>query len=417
MDGTGWGLEGSWVSARPRRALLLLVTVLAASLGIMAAVAWFGPPAGASSPLHNPGRLGWTEQGPNRSPGDPSLPPVTLSAVPPSDWAAPGPVAPASLTQSITVTLDHDQPGLVQLGDRRPATDGGEGHGPPESSSSVSLSVGSSSGSPGETVAVQGSGFRPGSPVHLTFAVPCADCEADAAVAHPDPAGGFIAGLPITSLSGPVGEAEGDNAIVADQPASGLRASVALAVVPVPADSAPPPTTLTATGGVDQTFTVSLDAGPLTISERSSQVTLHSVDAGDGHPAVASGNLEPVTVTDARGSLSGWTVTGQLESDIVRAAAHGQRPASIPAGALAWDPTVSLAVPAGQPGGPSGVLDEVAPGAPAPLSTDQAAVLCEAPAGGGGGRFDCGAGLRLGVTPSTPPGTYVATLDLVVIGL
>jgi hypothetical protein len=173
VDGTGWGLEGSWVSARPCRALLLLVTVLAASLGIMVAVAWFGPPAGASSPLHYPGRSGWTEQGPNRSPADPSLPPVTLSAVPPSEWAAP--VAAASLAQTITVTFDPAQAGAAQagparFGEYRPVA----GHGPDTWSSGAALSLGSSTGSPGATVAVQGSGPAPRSGSPLPSPVPTA---------------------------------------------------------------------------------------------------------------------------------------------------------------------------------------------------------------------------------------------------
>jgi len=423
VDGTGREVEVVWVRTQPRRALLLLVTVLAVSLAAMAAVAWFGPPAGASSPLHHPGRQGWTEKGPNHPPPDPALPPVSLTAVPPSQWAAPGPVPPGSLTQTITVTLGHGR------SDHGHGEGHGHGHGqtPATTASGAALSVAGGTGSPGETVAVQGSGFRPGAPVRLTFAVPCADCVADATVAHPDTAGGFIAGLPITSLSGPAGEAEGDNAVVADQPASGLRASVALSVVPLPTSPPSPPAVLAAAGGVTQTFEVSVEPGPLTISEQSTQVTLHPIDRpapGDGSaPAaegdgstVASGDLDPVTVTDARGSLSGWTVTGQLVSDFTRTGGHEHSPA-IPGGTLVWDPTVSLTVPAGQPGGPSGVLGEVAPGAPAALSTSEADVLCQAPAGGGGGRFDCGAGLRLGVPAGTPAGTYVATLDLIVIGL
>lgn len=423
MDGTGREVEVIWVRTQPRRALLLLVTVLAVSLAAMAAVAWFGPPAGASSPLHHPGRQGWTEKGPNLPSSDPALPPVSLTAVPPSQWAAPGPIPPGSLTQTITVTLGHGR------SDHDHGESHGHGHGwPPATTvSGAALFVAGGTGSPGETVAVQGSGFRPGLPVRLTFAVPCADCVADATVAHPDAAGGFVAGLPITSLSGPAGEAEGDNAIVADQSGSGLRATVSLSVVPLPVSAPSPATVLTAAGGVTQTFEVSVDPGPLTISEQSNQVTLHPIDRsqpgegpvpaaeGDG-PSVASGDLDPVTVTDARGSLSGWTVTGQLVSDFTRTGDH-ERPAGIPGGALVWDPNVSLAVPAGQPGGPSGVLGEVAPGAPAALSTRQADVLCQAPAGGGGGRFDCGAGLRLGVPTRTPAGTYVATLDLIVIGL
>ncbi|MHB1582750.1 MAG: hypothetical protein ACYCU7_07955 [Acidimicrobiales bacterium] len=409
MDGTGREVEVVWVRTQPRRALLLLVTVLAVSLAAMAAVAWFGPPAGASSPLHHPGRPGWTEKGPNLVPSGPALPPVSLTAVPPSQWAAPGPTPPGSLTQTITVALGHGQSGSTQPN--------GEPHGHGHVDGPTTLSVGSPTDSPGQTVWVQGNGFRSGAPVHLSFAVPCADCTADAIVAHPDTSGGFVAGVPITSLSGPVGEAEGDNAIVADQPASGLRAAVALTVVPVPATSPPSPTTLTSAGELTQTITVAIEPGPLTISQQTSQVTLQPVDTSgtSGNGVIATGNLDPVTVTDARGSLGGWTVTGQLTSDFTT---HGRsgRTVQLDDAALTWNPSVSLAVPAGQPGGPSGLLNEVAAGAPLQLTPGHSSVLCSASPGGGGGQFECGAGLEMAVPRGAPHGTYSADLELIVIG-
>jgi hypothetical protein len=47
----------------------------------------------------------------------------------------------------------------------------------------------------------------------------------------------------------------------------------------------------------------------------------------------------------------------------------------------------------------------------------QAKVLCEAPTGGGGGEFTCGAYLSLAVPPYVAAGTYTATMDIIVTGL
>lgn len=151
----------------------------------------------------------------------------------------------------------------------------------------------------------------------------------------------------------------------------------------------------------------------------------------NGRAQTASGCLNTVRVEDARGTLVGWTTTGQLETDFL-----GPNVGSntwdhvIPAQNLTWSPVRSLTFP----GDPSGVLSEVAAGAagtlptasqsaglngatgPYPAMTESSVPvdLCSAAAGGGGGTFNCDAGLALVVPAFVAAGTYQATLDLVI---
>lgn len=75
--------------------------------------------------------------------------------------------------------------------------------------------------------------------------------------------------------------------------------------------------------------------------------------------------------------------------------------------------------------GPSGLLTEVKAGPIANLGTattgeadygaQPAQVLCEAPAGGGGGAFNCDASLSLAVPPYVAAGEYSATMDILTV--
>jgi hypothetical protein len=201
--------------------------------------------------------------------------------------------------------------------------------------------------------------------------------------------------------------------------------------------------------------------------------------AGTCSPAVnngqfdqALGQLNTVTVQDDRGTLSGWTVTGQMESNF-----NNQNPKGpavdnvIPADFLTWDPAVALSTPgslpannANTPGcpdqtpaptnfptctGPSGtpaagnaaggaavngtgatgvtgdgVPAEVFAGSPEVLNNLQgsADVLCATNlslaggAAGGGGSFACSAGLEMAVPPYVAAGDYRSVMDITVLG-
>ncbi len=241
---------------------------------------------------------------------------------------------------------------------------------------------------------------------------------------------------------------------------------------------------------VNQTISATVIGTSLTISEvltppngSNNAVTLSPVTLGiagtTGCPAVpgtacnnqqfaqAQGLLNSVVVSDDRGTLSGWDVTGQLGGDFENATPTGPTVDNvIPADFLTWEPGVTLETPGSLPAnnangigcpdqtppppsipivctGPSGTPSgngtagedpvngtgvgvtgatapaEVVAGTPAVLNNPagSAKELCgtEGVPGGGGG-FVCSAGLSLAVPPYVAAGTYSATLNLVVIG-
>jgi hypothetical protein len=214
----------------------------------------------------------------------------------------------------------------------------------------------------------------------------------------------------------------------------------------------------------------------LSINDAAQSVKLSGVTLG-GEFQNATGNLNTVIVNDSRGTLTGWTVTGQMESAFINEYGTGNSLDNvIPADFLTWAPWVSLATPGEIPAnntntpwcpndatsttcqGPSGLpaaagTPTVVVGGTLPAGINgtgagtttsstpaevwygpttvlndyqgttyggqagQAKVLCEAPTGGGGGEFACGAWLSLAVPPYVAGGTYVATMDIVVTGL
>ncbi|HAM03738.1 MAG TPA: hypothetical protein DCQ30_16160 [Acidimicrobiaceae bacterium] len=224
-------------------------------------------------------------------------------------------------------------------------------------------------------------------------------------------------------------------------------------------------TTFSALGG-DQTPCAPPFAGPTACTPGGA--------VNNGQFDQALGQLNQVTVQDDRGTLTGWTVTGQMESPFNNLDQHG--PAAdnvIPADFMTWSPSVTLSTPGTLPAnnanpapgspcesgaaiqailpgcvvGPSGLPQPVGGGAgvngynagtggsssqpaevnaglPLPLNdlTGSADVLCATDlslaggAAGGGGSFDCNAGLLLAIPPYVASGQYQATIDLIVLG-
>jgi hypothetical protein len=238
---------------------------------------------------------------------------------------------------------------------------------------------------------------------------------------------------------------------------------------------------------INQNISATVVGTNLTISEvatgtntSSSAVVLSPVTLGLGAGTnnqqfdQALGYLNTVVVSDDRGTLTGWSVTGQLGGDFTNATPHG--PAldnTIPADFLTWQPAVALETAGTLPGnnantpgcpdqtpappgypsctGPSGLPvplvgtaqgvagstgvngtgagtggvsttpAEVTAGNPGVLNNPagSSASLCKtgtAAAPGGGGGFLCEAGLSLAIPPYVAAGTYSATLNIVVIG-
>lgn len=186
----------------------------------------------------------------------------------------------------------------------------------------------------------------------------------------------------------------------------------------------------------------------------------------------ALGELNTVTVQDDRGTLTGWTVTGQMESDFNNQSPHGPGVDNvIPADFLTWDPAVALTTPGSLPSnnanipscpdqtpaplgyltctGPSGtpalgnatggapvngtgstsvtgdnVPAEVFAGSPETLNNLQGSAdvlsatnLSDAGgAAGGGGSFNCSAGLSMAIPPYVASGDYRSVMDITILG-
>ena len=339
-------------------------------------------------------------------------------------------------------------------------------------SATLSLTATPSSGVGGTVVSFSGLNWPAGT-VTVAFTTACATCSGvDSVTATPDVSGDISGTITITAVSGTgLGEAVGNNPLVATEGTS--VASAPFTVNSATACSVPAAGACT----LNQIIGTTVYGTSLYASESSGTVTLSPITLGLGTGTNnqmfqnATGALGVVTISDDRGSLAGWTVTGQMETNFMNATPSGNAiDNTIPADFLTWIPTLQLETPGMIPAdnantamcpsttgscqGPSGlpaassdtnativggtlpagfngtglgtggvsvVPAEVYVGATTVLNNKDtggvAKVLCEAPAGGGGGGFLCGAGLSLAVPPYVAAGTYSATMDIVVTGL
>jgi hypothetical protein len=158
-----------------------------------------------------------------------------------------------------------------------------------------------------------------------------------------------------------------------------------------------------------QVITADVAGGPLTLSVSGNLVTMPNVTL-NGFDQIIEGALNTATVTDARGSGSGWSLTGQV-SDFVGGSGI------IPADNLGWVPSAS-AIASSLPTAPGstsvvGAGPAATPGAGTGLA--DAKLLCSTAPGSSGGAFTCGADLKLGIPASTRLGTYVGVLTLTLV--
>ena len=148
--------------------------------------------------------------------------------------------------------------------------------------------------------------------------------------------------------------------------------------------------------------------GSLTLSQVSTVINGTTVRLSpvilNGLSQEAAGNLHTIQVHDNRGTKEGWTVTAQMQSNLLNTTAHGDPThTEIPARNLTWQPSVGTGSSTGVVAGPD-----------AALSTSTAAILCAAPTGYGQGESSCSAALHLMVPPDVTHGTYTAVADIVV---
>ncbi|MGW0820013.1 beta-xylosidase [Streptomyces sp. NPDC002845] len=241
-----------------------------------------------------------------------------------------------------------------------------------------SISLGSASGAPGDSVTVTGSDFTPGATVTLAGRAGGTQ-TADTATVTADGGGAFSGSLTVNdrTTTGIVAY-EGDS-WSADKGA-GPATYVVIDDTPVPENS--------------QRITSKVTAGTLSMTQAGDTVALSDVEFGSG--GSAKGDLQTVTVKDHRGGSAGWSLTGKV-TDF---AGPG---ASIPASKLSWTPACVT-----KDGSPS-----TCQAGSAGSVGSAGATLASAPDGTlTGGEFTVDARLSLKVPAYTPPGTYAGVLTL-----
>ncbi len=295
------------------------------------------------------------------------------------------------------------------------------------------LQVSPTSGNPGTTVDFTGTGYVPGQSVNVSFTTPAAGETVDSTTVTSTSAGDISGSIVDTN------EATGVNPLVASYTYDGvtLRAS-ATETVTAPYTCTTDGATGTTACSISQVAAVTVTGAALTITENSAggannqtDVVLSKVTL-NGTWQTTSGYLNPVTVVDARGTLAGWTLTGQFTARTKTGywasnpngnpgAFENETPVGnaqdnyIRSAQFSWTPTANVGTETfNGTTVPMGRANEIAPGAMSTLSTSKATTLCSAAAGGGGGTFVCGAPVSLNVPPWVAAGTYAATLNLVI---
>lgn len=167
-------------------------------------------------------------------------------------------------------------------------------------------------------------------------------------------------------------------------------------------DTFTPITFASSAGGgntAQQEITAKVNGGPLSLTVAGTSVALPAVDKGE----YAKAPLNTVTVSDLRGSGTGWSLVGQV-TDFTSAGGG-----VIAGNYLGWTPSAKVV---NDPlGGSGGIVNPGAAAAPGD-GLGQARALCTSPAGASNGVFACDAELNLGVPANAEAGDYVATLTL-----
>ncbi|ROO88518.1 hypothetical protein EDD29_6189 [Actinocorallia herbida] len=245
---------------------------------------------------------------------------------------------------------------------------------------------------PGTPITLKGSGWKKGPvEVHLCDAQG-KDCTGERltdVTASIDDAGDLLGSATVAA-----GTADGGYKlkVVRDRTAKYVAIQVKSAEVPVDPCAGKEPDQCTT-----QDVNVTVTGGPLTLAKEQGEVVLTPVTL-DGTNKTATGALRAVTIADARGASTGWTLIGTL-TDFT-----GQAGASIAAGNLTWTPR--CAAQAGS--------TPVVAGSPGALG-EGGALLCstaDSTAGPIGGTYEAGADLSLNVPAATAAGEYDAILTL-----
>jgi len=170
---------------------------------------------------------------------------------------------------------------------------------------------------------------------------------------------------------------------------------------------------------LDQVVEAAVEGAGMSMKQAGALISLPKVTL-NGKPQKSAGQLNGLTVVNARGTDAGWSLTGQMTSDFSDGTGSGvcsaKDPSSwsnhcIPGGNVGWGPSAKVAhdvIP--------GDVASVEPGAALPNGgLDEARSLCSAPANRSGGTFECGGAIGVGVPASAAAGLYSATLTLTLV--
>ncbi|MDX6744361.1 hypothetical protein [Actinocorallia sp. A-T 12471] len=245
---------------------------------------------------------------------------------------------------------------------------------------------------PGTPITLKGSGWKKGPvAIHLCDAAgkACSGENLDDVTASIDDAGDLLGSATVKA-----GTADGTYKlkVIRDRTAKLVTIQVKTEVAPVD-----PCEGQEADKCTTQDVTVTVTGGPLTLAKEQGEVVLTPVTL-DGTNKTATGALRAVTIADARGASTGWTLVGTL-TDFT-----GQAGAVIAAGNLSWTPRC------GAQAGSTPVIT----GSPGALG-EGGALLCstaDSTAGPVGGTYEAGADLSLNVPAATAAGEYDAILTL-----
>ncbi|HEY6531496.1 MAG TPA: WxL domain-containing protein, partial [Acidimicrobiales bacterium] len=258
----------------------------------------------------------------------------------------------------------------------------------------AAINLSASSGAAGGSVVVSGSNFDPG---RTLFVSPTDGTGPTGSVAVVvTSATGTFSGASVTTNTGTV-------AITATvNPPDGINLASQPFTVSANSCVAVAAGGTTGSCSISQTLQETITGGELKMSQSAGLVALSGTTL-NGTNQTATGSLNQVTVTDSRGTLGGWTLTGNVTDLTTGVGADANH--TLPAASITWTPACAAT---------TGTSAEVAPGAAGGIAS---ATLCQAAAGGGGGVFTADAGISVPVPATKAAGLYSGTLTLTLTGL
>lgn len=172
---------------------------------------------------------------------------------------------------------------------------------------------------------------------------------------------------------------------------------------------------------LSQTIQSQVIGASMTLDQAGALVSLNPITL-NGQPQTTTGALNGLTVTNARGTDAGWSLTGEMVGDFSDGTGDGVCPASdpstwdnhcVPGDNLGWTPSAHVA----HTQIPGDVAAVTAGSAVSPFSPGLggAQALCTSAATHSGGTFACGGGVALAIPASAAAGTYAGTLQLTLL--